>query len=167
MKKDEITMNSTATTQASDERHSSISGMEDEVIQPTAEQMQALTEAGLTPEQIAAFPSVRGLTDEQILLALNIGALPEGRELTLEEIAALSDDDIDFSDIPKPDDEYWAHAVVIHPKPTKELVSIRLDVDVLEYFKRPGAGYQTRINAVLRLWIKAQTAAEAQKASRH
>jgi uncharacterized protein (DUF4415 family) len=40
-------------------------------------------------------------------------------------------------------------------KPNKEPVTIRLDADVIEYFKRPGAGYQGRINAVLRLWMKA------------
>jgi uncharacterized protein (DUF4415 family) len=146
-------MNSTATTQA-----------QSEDVQLTAEQMQTLKEAGYTPEQIAALPNVRGLTGEQIDLAYQIGALlaDEG-ELTLEEIAALSDDDIDYSDIPKPDDEYWAHAVVLEPKPTKELVSIRLDIDVLEFFKRPGPGYQTRINAVLRLWMKAQSAAEKRR----
>jgi uncharacterized protein (DUF4415 family) len=129
--------------------------LNDEVTQPTAEQIATLIKAGLTMEQIAALPKVRGVTDEQILLALNIGAIPEGRELTQEEFDALSDGDIDFSDSPEWTDENWARAVMVSPKPNKESVTIRLDPDVLEYFRRPGAGYQTRINAVLRLWMKA------------
>jgi uncharacterized protein (DUF4415 family) len=75
--------------------------------------------------------------------------------MTQDEFDALTDDDIDFSDAPEWTDENWARAVMFSPKPIKEPVTIRLDADVLEYFKRPGAGYQTRINAVLRLWIKA------------
>lgn len=41
----------------------------------------------------------------------------------------------------------------LHPdfyKPTKTEVHIRIDTDVLEWFKRQGKGYQTKINAVLR-----------------
>lgn len=127
----------------------------DEVIQPNAEQVATLIKAGLAMEQITALPKVSGLTDEQILLALNIGAILEGRELTQEEFDALSDEDIDFSDSPEWTDENWARAVMVSPKSSKESVTIRLDPDVLEYFRRPGPGYQTRINAVLRLWMKA------------
>jgi uncharacterized protein (DUF4415 family) len=38
----------------------------------------------------------------------------------------------------------------LKPAPTKALVSLRVDQDVLEWFKAQGTGYQTRINAVLR-----------------
>jgi uncharacterized protein (DUF4415 family) len=38
----------------------------------------------------------------------------------------------------------------LKPAPSKALVSLRLDQDVLEWFKAQGAGYQTRMNAVLR-----------------
>lgn len=38
----------------------------------------------------------------------------------------------------------------------KPLISIRLDSDVLDWFKSHGAGYQTRINAVLRIYMEAQ-----------
>ncbi len=44
---------------------------------------------------------------------------------------------------------------VIMPK-TKKAVSIRVDADVLSYFKSFGKGYQTRINAVLRAYMEAQ-----------
>jgi uncharacterized protein (DUF4415 family) len=38
----------------------------------------------------------------------------------------------------------------LKPAPSKSLVSLRLDQDVLEWFKAQGSGYQTRMNAVLR-----------------
>jgi uncharacterized protein (DUF4415 family) len=43
----------------------------------------------------------------------------------------------------------WSKAQVVLP-PDKQAISIRLDRDVIEFFKAQGAGYQTRINAVLR-----------------
>ncbi|MEN3276124.1 MAG: hypothetical protein V7631_1914 [Massilia sp.] len=43
----------------------------------------------------------------------------------------------------------------------KQIVTIRLDVDMLEWFKAAGPGYQTRINQVLREHMAAQRAAEA------
>jgi len=39
---------------------------------------------------------------------------------------------------------------------TKPAITIRLDPDVLEWFKAQGKGYQTRINAILRLYMEAQ-----------
>ena len=129
-------------------------------VQLSDEQIATLKNAGLTPKQIAALPNVRALTSEQIDLVYEIGAIPpEEGTLTPEELAALSDADIDLSDAPEWTDENFARAVMFSPKPGspqgKEPISIRLDAEVLEYFKRPGAGYQSRINAVLRLWIKA------------
>lgn len=67
----------------------------------------------------------------------------------------MSDDDIDFSDIPELDDEFWANAVLQSP-PAKQPISIRLDQHVLEYFKARGKGYQTLINSVLRSYVWAQ-----------
>jgi uncharacterized protein (DUF4415 family) len=45
----------------------------------------------------------------------------------------------------------------------KQIVTIRLDVDMLEWFKSAGPGYQTRINQVLREYMEAQRAAGAQE----
>ena len=47
---------------------------------------------------------------------------------------------------------------------SKQAVSIRLDEDVLDYFKAGGRGYQTRINAVLKSYVKAQTARRQRRA---
>ncbi len=49
----------------------------------------------------------------------------------------------------------WAQATVVIP-PAKAAISLRLDTDVLAFFKAQGRGYQTRINAVLRSYMEAQ-----------
>jgi uncharacterized protein (DUF4415 family) len=82
--------------------------------------------------------------------------------LTLEELAALPDDEIDTSDIPELDDEFWQKAVLILPE-GKERLTLRLDREIVDFFKRGGRGYQTRINAVLRAYVKAQTATGARR----
>ena len=71
----------------------------------------------------------------------------------LERLAAMSDDDIDTDDIPELPPENWAFAR--RPglyKPIKRHVTMRLDADVLDWFKdrAGGRGYQTEINRVLR-----------------
>lgn len=48
----------------------------------------------------------------------------------------------------------WSRAQVTLPQP-KQPISVRLDTDVIEFFKSKGRGYQTRINAVLRSYMKA------------
>jgi uncharacterized protein (DUF4415 family) len=49
----------------------------------------------------------------------------------------------------------WTRAELVTPEP-KKMISLRVDPDVLEFFKSQGAGYQTRMNAVLRAWMDAQ-----------
>ena len=51
----------------------------------------------------------------------------------------------------------WSKAKLVVP-PRKTLVSIRVDDDVLAFFKAQGRGYQTRMNAVLRSYMDAQQA---------
>jgi uncharacterized protein (DUF4415 family) len=46
--------------------------------------------------------------------------------------------------------EGWEDTITLEPPPSKEQVTLRLDRDVLEWFRTKGRGYQTRINAVLR-----------------
>lgn len=46
----------------------------------------------------------------------------------------------------------------LQPVPNKELISLRIDQDVLEWFKAQGPGYQTRINSVLRAFRDASSA---------
>ena len=70
-----------------------------------------------------------------------------------EEIAQIPDSRIDFSDIPELDTEFWDKAEVVFPEP-KKAVTIRLDGDVLAWFKGAGKGYQSRMNAVLRSYME-------------
>ena len=67
--------------------------------------------------------------------------------LTDEEIEAAMRDDPDWADLVDFD---WSGAVLVVPKKKKKAVSIRLDEDVIDFFKAQGDGYQTRMNAVLR-----------------
>jgi uncharacterized protein (DUF4415 family) len=73
-------------------------------------------------------------------------------------VDALRDEDIDFSDIPEQDAAFFKNAVLKMPQP-KVAVTIRLDQDVLTWFKAQGKGYQTRINALLRAFKEARSKA--------
>jgi uncharacterized protein (DUF4415 family) len=70
----------------------------------------------------------------------------------LAKVDKLRDRDIDYSDIPELDDEVFAQPLVPWP-PRKEPITIRVDADVLDWFKLQGRGYQTRINQVLRRYM--------------
>jgi uncharacterized protein (DUF4415 family) len=72
-------------------------------------------------------------------------------------VNALSDDDIDTSDIPELDASMFENAQIRLPK-HKEPVTLRLDADVLDWYRSTGKGYQTRINAVLRLYMESKKA---------
>jgi uncharacterized protein (DUF4415 family) len=59
-------------------------------------------------------------------------------------------------DIPELDEMFWKNAVVEYPE-RKRPVTLRLDADILEWFRSTGKGYQTRINAVLRSYYEAHS----------
>jgi len=69
-------------------------------------------------------------------------------------VDALNEADIDYSENPKLGPEFFARAV--RWPGNKQLVSLRLDPDVLLFFKKQGKGYQTMINALLRKYMEAQ-----------
>ena len=77
------------------------------------------------------------------------------RPLTPAQIAATKDEDIDFSDIPELDETFWREAKLVKPDLTEQ-VTMRIKRSVLDYFKAPGKGYQTRINRVLESYVRAQ-----------
>jgi len=72
--------------------------------------------------------------------------------LTDREIEAAVADDADAA--PLLDEEFWKGAELVMPDGKKERVTLRLDEEVLEYFREAGRGYQTRINAVLRAYVR-------------
>ena len=71
-----------------------------------------------------------------------------------KRIDAMRDEDIDLSDIPEQGPEFFANAI-LWPGPKRQ-ITLRLDPDVLKFFRKQGRGYQTTINAVLRKYMEAQ-----------
>ena len=82
------------------------------------------------------------------------------RKLTDAKINASIANDPDWSD-----DFDWSEAALVIP-PKKKAISIRVDEDVLDYFKHGGAGYQRRMNAVLRSYVEQKRKAPAGKKKR-
>ena len=81
------------------------------------------------------------------------GSKTDGSKMDWDRLAKADDQSIDTSDIPELDDDFFRRAEV--HLPGKKAVTIRLDADVLEWFKGQGAGYQTRINQLLRQYMQA------------
>lgn len=69
----------------------------------------------------------------------------------------MTDKDIDYSDIPELDDSFFTRKTIELPK-TKDVITIRVDHEVLEWFKKQGRGYQTKMNAVLKMYVKSHRA---------
>ena len=73
----------------------------------------------------------------------------------------MKDADIDFSDLPELTPEMFANGVVrknFKVIPRKDQITLRIDQDVIEFFKEEGRGYQTRINQLLRAYMEAHKA---------
>ena len=71
----------------------------------------------------------------------------------LKQIESISDKEIDYTDIPETDKAFWAKAELRLPQ-AKKGVYLRIDQDLLDWLKRQGPGYQTRINAILRSYME-------------
>ncbi|GAX40862.1 hypothetical protein NIES4075_18280 [Tolypothrix sp. NIES-4075] len=75
-----------------------------------------------------------------------------------ERLDAMKNEEIDLSECPEITPEMFARGVVrrgLKPTPNKVEVTVRLDSDVLEWFKAQGRGYQTQMNALLRAYMEA------------
>jgi uncharacterized protein (DUF4415 family) len=66
----------------------------------------------------------------------------------------MRDEDIDLSDSPELGQDFFANAI-LWPGPKKQ-ITLRIDPDVLKFFRKRGRGYQTTINTVLRKYMEAQ-----------
>ena len=74
-----------------------------------------------------------------------------------KRLLEMKDEDIDYSDAPaSPRDAVWTRPGALIPAGNKKQITVRLDADVLEFFKKTGTRYQSRINAALREYMKAQ-----------
>jgi uncharacterized protein (DUF4415 family) len=77
-----------------------------------------------------------------------------------DRVNAMTDEDIERAIADDPDwaefkDIDWSKAVMVYPK-TKKSISIRVDEEVIDFFRATGKGYQTRINAVLKHYVSEQ-----------
>ena len=71
---------------------------------------------------------------------------------------SMTDEEIDFSDLEEITPELFAQGIVrkgLKPTSKKEQITIRLDSDVLTWFRSQGKGYQTKINDLLRAYMTA------------
>jgi uncharacterized protein (DUF4415 family) len=85
---------------------------------------------------------------------MKLGEGLEKSQSDLKRLDAMRDEDIDYSDIPELDENFFKNAKVV-VSPGKKQLTLRLDADVLEWMKAQGKGYQSRINAVLRAYYEA------------
>jgi uncharacterized protein (DUF4415 family) len=76
----------------------------------------------------------------------------------------MKDSDIDFSDMPELGPDFFARAI-LWPGPKKQ-ITLRIDPDVLTFFRRHGRGYQSTINAVLRKYMEARKESTSVKPAR-
>ena len=73
----------------------------------------------------------------------------------LNRLQNLPEEAIDFSDLPELDEAFWQHAKITLPN-RKKGIYLKIDEDVVSWFKAQGKGYQARINAVLKAYKQSQ-----------
>lgn len=82
-------------------------------------------------------------------------------ETDWKRIDSQTNEDIDLSETPEIPVEMFARSVVrrgLKPVPRKTQLTLRVDSDVLDWYKQQGKGYQTKINALLRAYMEAHKA---------
>lgn len=74
----------------------------------------------------------------------------------LKAVASMPDEAIDYSDIPRQTGAVqWTRPGLLVPSENKQQITLRVDADVLSFFKGTGKRYQSRINAALREYVNA------------
>jgi uncharacterized protein (DUF4415 family) len=73
-------------------------------------------------------------------------------QMTEDELEHAVATDPDWAEVPR---DWYTRAVPFYPKGPKAQITLRLDQDILAWYKGQGKGYQTRINAVLRAYMDA------------
>ena len=99
-------------------------------------------------------PTKKNSIVKQTLDLENPPPLSDEQKARLEALAALPDESINYDDAPYRPDAVWMKAAQRLPR-TKQQITLRLDAEVVDFFKRTGRRYQSRINAVLRSYVKA------------
>ena len=78
-------------------------------------------------------------------------------ETDWKRLDAMKDEDIDLSDIPEIPPAMFARGIIrrgLKPVVRKKQLTLRMDSDVIEWFKKQGRGYQTKINSLLRAYME-------------
>ncbi|KAA3604706.1 MAG: 3-oxoacyl-ACP synthase [Calditrichaeota bacterium] len=88
------------------------------------------------------------------IVKFKLEELPQSSKTDWKKVDSMTDSEIDLSEIPELDENFWKTAKVVEPK-KKKAISLRIDNDVLEWFRQQGKGYQTKINSVLKAYVKA------------
>ena len=92
----------------------------------------------------------------------NVSMLKPTQQARLKAVAAMPDSDIDYSDMPQQTTTVkWTRPGALIPAGNKQQVTLRLDADVLSFFKDTGTRYQSRINAALREYMNAHGVTDA------
>lgn len=79
-----------------------------------------------------------------------------------KKLSQATDADIDYSDSQATTENFWKDAQLFIPT-HKIHISLRLDDDIVEFFKKQGPGYQTKINAALKSYVRAHSGAMQSK----
>ena len=82
--------------------------------------------------------------------------LSEEETRAWEHLKQMPDEEIDYSDIPRLPSHGWRRVSDLVPAENKKQITLRLDADVIEFFRGTGRRYQSRINAALRDYVNAQ-----------
>ena len=70
----------------------------------------------------------------------------------LKKLDKIYDKNIDYSDIPELSKSFFDSAGIIELPHKKDIITLRIDHEVLEFYKSHGKGYQTFINAILKTY---------------
>ncbi len=101
-------------------------------------------------------------TTGHVRFTLNPKRPPTMTKKARARLAALTDEHIDFTDIPATHGVNWKRPGALIPEGNKRQITLRIDADVLSYFRTTGKRYQTRMNEVLRAYMDAQRAESSQ-----
>ncbi|MBK7146781.1 MAG: BrnA antitoxin family protein [Xanthomonadales bacterium] len=94
-------------------------------------------------------------TGKTVRFTLDPANPPKLSEATIARLAAMKDGDIDLAISGSLADAVWTRPGIPFLGREQRQITLRLDADVIDFFKQPGARYQTRINRVLRAFMDA------------
>ena len=102
-------------------------------------------------------PTKKSNTVKRTFDLKNPPLLSAEQKARLEAVAAMPDEQIDYTDAPSLPDAVWMQVASQLPN-TKQQITLRIDAEVLDFFKHTGKRYQSRMNAVLRSYVEAHKA---------